>query len=63
MSLGIFAVLLPLAVILLIKYTSALPSTIGLYTGKVSIVLLAIGALLIGLARSQPVLVLGKLMY
>ncbi|KAI1194637.1 hypothetical protein F5X97DRAFT_327320 [Nemania serpens] len=61
MSLGIFAVLLPLAVILLIKYTSALPSTIGLYTGKVSIVLLAIGALLIGLARSQPVLVLGLL--
>lgn len=61
MSLGIFAVLLPLAVILFTKYTPALPCSITLYTGKVSIILLTIGALLIGLARSQPLLVSGEL--
>lgn len=63
MSLGIFAALLPLLVILLTKCTLALPSTITLYTGKVSIILLTTGALLIGLAQSQPVLVSGKLEY
>ncbi|KAI1154177.1 hypothetical protein F4825DRAFT_412822 [Nemania diffusa] len=59
MSLAIFAVILPLAVILLNKYTSLVSSTITLYTAKASIVLLAIGALLIGLAQSKPVLVSG----
>ncbi|KAI0111110.1 hypothetical protein GGR51DRAFT_65856 [Nemania sp. FL0031] len=59
MSLGIFALILPLASILLTKYTLIPPSTVALYTAKGSIALLAIGALLIGLAQSKPVLVSG----
>ncbi|KAI3316734.1 hypothetical protein HD806DRAFT_527656 [Xylariaceae sp. AK1471] len=61
MSLVIFAVVLPLVVILLPRCTSRLPSTITLSAAKISVVLLAIGALLIGVAQSEPVLISGLL--
>ncbi|TRX91122.1 hypothetical protein FHL15_007910 [Xylaria flabelliformis] len=59
MSLVIFVVFLPLVVVVLTKYTPWPLNAINLYTAKISVILLTTGALLIGLARSKPVLVSG----
>ncbi|KAI0857417.1 hypothetical protein F4860DRAFT_489578 [Xylaria cubensis] len=59
MSLVIFVVFLPLIVVVLTKYTPWPLNAINLYTAKISVILLTTGALLIGLARSKPVLVSG----
>ncbi|KAI1739707.1 hypothetical protein F4680DRAFT_448703 [Xylaria scruposa] len=59
MSLVIFVVFLPLVVVVLVEYTPWPPNAINLYTAKISVILLTTGALLIGLARSKPVLVSG----
>ncbi|KAI0532099.1 hypothetical protein GGR58DRAFT_517978 [Xylaria digitata] len=58
-SLVIFTVVLPLIVILLSQSISRLPSTTNLYVAKISIILMAIGAFEIGVARSMPVLMSG----
>lgn len=62
MSLVIFIVVLPLVVIVLAKYTPKPPNAINLYTAKISVIPITIGAFLIGLARSKPVLIAGKAM-
>ncbi|KAI0448387.1 hypothetical protein F5B21DRAFT_497660 [Xylaria acuta] len=59
MSLVIFIVALPLVVAVLAKYTPNTPDAINLYMAKISVILLTTGALLIGLARSKPVLISG----
>ncbi|KAI3338074.1 hypothetical protein F4824DRAFT_461073 [Ustulina deusta] len=59
MSLVIFSAVLPLVVIRWSKSPLRLPSTMNLYIAKISIVLLAVGAVLIGVARSKPVLMAG----
>ncbi|KAI0481809.1 hypothetical protein F4859DRAFT_529560 [Xylaria cf. heliscus] len=59
MSLVIFIVALPLIVTFLAKYTPSPPIIVNLYAAKIGIILLAAGALLIGLARPKPVLVSG----
>ncbi|KAI0440338.1 hypothetical protein F4803DRAFT_527673 [Xylaria telfairii] len=61
MSLVIFIVVLPLVVVLSVKYTAKLPNAINLYTAKISVIPLTIGAFLIGLARSKPLLITGLL--
>ncbi|KAI0190546.1 hypothetical protein F4808DRAFT_453858 [Astrocystis sublimbata] len=61
MSMVIFTMVLPLAVIVLAKYTSRIvtPNVVTLYTAKIGVIFLAIGAILIGLARPRPVLISG----
>ncbi|KAI0423866.1 hypothetical protein F5Y09DRAFT_173480 [Xylaria sp. FL1042] len=59
MSLVIFSAVLPIVVILWSKNTSEEPNTINVNIAKISIFLLALGALLIGLAQSKPVLMSG----
>lgn len=63
MSLVIFSAVLPLVVMLWCRSPFRLPSTLNLYVGKISIVLLSLGAILIGVARTEPVLISGKIPY
>ncbi|KAI0808811.1 hypothetical protein GGR55DRAFT_185902 [Xylaria sp. FL0064] len=59
MSLVIFSTLLPLAVIFWSKTMPEEPDIMNLFIAKISIFLLALGAVLIGVAQSRPVLMAG----
>ncbi|KAI0975630.1 hypothetical protein F4678DRAFT_483879 [Xylaria arbuscula] len=59
MSLVIFSVVLPLVLLLSSKIPSMRPITINSHMVKMSIVLLAVGAVLIGAAQSETVLMSG----
>ncbi|KAI1357220.1 hypothetical protein F5Y08DRAFT_324781 [Xylaria arbuscula] len=59
MSLVIFSAVLPLSVILWCKGPFRLSSSLNLYVAKISIVLLASGAILIGMALTETVLIAG----
>ncbi|KAK5626745.1 hypothetical protein RRF57_002460 [Xylaria bambusicola] len=59
MSLVTFSTFLPTVVTLWSKNPLRLTGTLNLYIAKISIVLLSFGAILIGVARTRPVLVSG----
>ncbi|KAI0521657.1 hypothetical protein F5B22DRAFT_546077 [Xylaria bambusicola] len=59
MSLVTFSTFLPTVVTLWSKNPSRPTGTLNLYIAKISIVLLSLGAILIGVARTRPVLVSG----
>jgi hypothetical protein len=60
MAVVIFAVILPLAVLVHPHRTGSSPTKTTLFATKGSIFLMGVGALTIGLARTAPVLVAGK---
>jgi hypothetical protein len=61
MSATIFAIILPLVVLYYPKATSPTPIKTAYSTARISICLMGTGALMIGLALTQPVLISGTL--